>query len=664
MNPSERSGQSGKQQAQQLLQQGQPDAARKLLEALVAQSAQDIEAWFLLGLARGQAGELAGAEQAFQRCVKLRPDAFAAWDNLGLALLQQERFTEARKAFRTSIKLNPANPIPHNGLGQLFRSQGDMARSLASLREALRIDPRFVPAHVQLVIAYRTQHNTPEALQHARAAIELNPGAADAWHHLGELLHGQGDFEAALDALQRALQLRPTAETWCALGALMEELNRREAARDSYLKAIELQPRLPRAHIRLGVVLNGLGDTDAARARLEAALALQPGHPVATAELANVLALQGHYQEAARRLEPLLQGRKTRPEVALAYAALSGRIDRRTEALALLEQLQADGKVEPHLEEPLLFALARLYEQTGRYEPAFHHYQRAQELRPLPDDLERHLEEIAQLRAIFSTEAMAQLPRANHDTQQPVFIVGLPRSGTSLVEQILASHPQVHGGGELTALWKLAQSLPEVSGANKPYPGCIGDCSPQQMAQVARRYLEQLEAMAPGAERVTDKLPHNFLHLGLIQLLFPQARVIHCVREPLDTCLSIYFHRFNSSHAYARNLRSLGRYYRAYEGLMEHWRQVLDLPQLTVRYEDLVEDVEGMSRQLVAFCGLDWYEACLHFHANARVVNTPSHEQVRRPIYRDALQRWRHYEPWIGPLREGLARAAPDQGPE
>lgn len=646
--------QAQKQQAQQLIQQGRPEQAQGILEMLSARNPADAETWFMLGLARAQRADIAGAEQAFRRCVALRADAFGAWDNLGLALLQRGDLAEARRCFRTSIKLNSGNPIPHNGLGQLYRLQNDLPKSAASLREALRIAPRFGAAHAQLALTLRALNRNAEAITHARSAIEINPNAVDAWHTLGELLQSQADFEGAVAAFQRALQLKPGAETWCALGALMEELNRRDAARDSYLRALDLQPRLLRAHIRLGVVLSGQGDIAAARGRLETALEIEPGHPVATAELANVLALQGHYQEALQRLEPLLQGRDTRIEVALAYAALSGRVGQQERARDLLERLDAGGKVPASHQEPLLFALARLQEQACRYEEAFRHYQRAQSLRPLADDIERHLADMDAIRATFSAQLLAALPRADHGSERPVFIVGMPRSGTSLVEQILASHPQVYGGGELTALWKIAQALPSRLGSTSPYPACVRDLTADHALELAREYLDHLQALSAGALRVTDKLPHNFLHLGLIELLFPRAHVIHCVRDPLDTCLSIYFHRFNTSHLYARNLRSLGRYYRAYERLMEHWGGVLTSPMLTMRYEDLVEDVEGWSRRLVDFCGLDWDPACLRFHANERVVNTPSHEQVRRPIYRDALQRWRHYEPWIDELRKGL----------
>ncbi|BAZ93193.1 uncharacterized protein FOKN1_0791 [Thiohalobacter thiocyanaticus] len=642
-----------KQKAQQLIQMGQPDRAKSLLEAHAEPGCTDSDIWFLLGLARGQTADPTGAEHAFRRCTKIRPDLFGAWDNLGISLLQQGRLDEAETCFATSIRLNASNPIPHLSLGQLHRARQTMTASEAALREALMLDPRNAAVRLELAITLRLQGQADAALAEVRAALKRNPGLAPAWHLQGELLHAKADFQGALEAFQGALRLQPLAETWCSLGRMMEELNRRDAARDSYQQALKLQPGNLHARVRLGVVLSGKGEFDSARAHLETTLKAEPAHPVATAELANILALQGDYTEAGQRLQPLLSGGDTSVDVARVYAEISPRLGQPEAALELLEQrLERTEETAPGL-DGLFFAAGRLYERAGRYEAAFHHYQRAQTLRSLPDDIDRHLQEMDTIRAFFSAERLAALPDSGCDSQRPIFIVGMPRSGTSLVEQILASHPGVHGGGELTDLWQIVQQLPGNTG-NKPYPACLEELTAQDLHGLARRYLDGLERLSAEAARVTDKLPHNFLHLGLVRLLLPQARVIHCVRDARDTCLSIYSHRFNTGHLYARNLHSLGRYYRAYERLMAHWEQVLDLPLLTLTYESLVEDTEAQSRRLVEFCGLDWTSACLRFYEQQRTVNTPSHAQVRQPVYTSAVQRWRRFEPWIGALNEGL----------
>jgi Sulfotransferase family len=241
-----------------------------------------------------------------------------------------------------------------------------------------------------------------------------------------------------------------------------------------------------------------------------------------------------------------------------------------------------------------------------------------------------------------------------------VFIVGMPRSGTSLVEQILASHPAVHGAGELPDFDRLATTATVANPAIALFPECIGRLTPAQLTAVGERYLARLRALAPEAQRVTDKMPINFRHLGLIRLALPQARIIHVRRDPVDTCLSCYSILFMGNQPHAYELGELGRYYHSYQRLMAHWRTVLPPDaMLEVDYEDVVADLEGQARRMVAYCGLDWDAACLSFHRTQRPVRTASAVQVRQPIYRDAIGRWRPAEVELRPLLDGLAGAQP-----
>ena len=254
----------------------------------------------------------------------------------------------------------------------------------------------------------------------------------------------------------------------------------------------------------------------------------------------------------------------------------------------------------------------------------------------------------------FCEEKLSALPRSDNQSQTPVFIVGMPRSGTTLVEQILDSHSQVFGAGELTLTENTDVALCTRTGQRKNYPLYLSDTTQQMLNDAANRHLEKLKALAPDAARVLDKMPHNFRYLGLIELLFPRARVIQCARDPLDTCLSIYSHDFNGMHGYSTDLAWLGQYFLEYQALMDHWIQVLTIPILVVNYEDIVVDQERMTRKLVEFCGLPWEEQCLHFYRNKRSVNTFSYDQVRRPIYNKSVARWRHYEGYLGPLKRAL----------
>jgi hypothetical protein len=232
----------------------------------------------------------------------------------------------------------------------------------------------------------------------------------------------------------------------------------------------------------------------------------------------------------------------------------------------------------------------------------------------------------------------------------------MPRSGTSLVEQILAAHPRVSGGGELTCISDIIKNLPHEVGQKKGWPDCAHNIRQNDVNRLARRYLDQLDAVSKTAEHVTDKMPHNFFELGLIQLLFPAAQVIHCKRDSMDTCLSIYFQNFLGGHDYAKNLYHIGTHYHQYQRLMEHWRHYLSIPVLDVQYEDLVRDPEPVVRRMLEHCKLEWYEGCLEFHKVKRLVSTASYDQVRQPIYTRSIGRWRHYERHLDELKNGLER--------
>jgi Sulfotransferase family len=266
----------------------------------------------------------------------------------------------------------------------------------------------------------------------------------------------------------------------------------------------------------------------------------------------------------------------------------------------------------------------------------------------------------------FSPSIMARLPRARHGSEVPVFIVGMPRSGTTLTEQILAAHPEVFGAGELPALQRVVGLVPAMTGKAAPWPECAARLGQGGVDTLAARYLSEVTRLAPGAARITDKMPQNFLSLGLVALLFPEARVIHCTRDPVDTCLSCYFQGFTQGHGYAFDLATLGAYYRHYRRLMDHWNAVLDIPVIDMpvmemRYEAMVADQEAESRRLVDFAGLDWDDACLRFFASDRLAHTASYDQVRRPVYKGSVGRWRRYAAHLGPLLAALGDLAPPE---
>ena len=305
----------------------------------------------------------------------------------------------------------------------------------------------------------------------------------------------------------------------------------------------------------------------------------------------------------------------------------------------------------------LLFSLGGLHDHLGAFDAAFRCYREANALRHARFDGDAVTRLTDQRVAYFSAERLARLPRAAKRDDLPVFIVGMPRSGTSLVEQILASHPRVAGAGELRLIGAIARSLNlgTDSGAVEAAPDLAPGLDQESIDRAAASHLERLRAIGGEAARVTDKMPYNFRHLGLISLLFPDARIIHCLRDPMDTCMSCYFQGFRAGNSQTFDLGHLGAFYVQYDRLMRHWRRVLDIPVLEIRYEDHVAEPERTCREMLAFLDLEWDPRCLRFHESRRVVRTASRDQVREPIYTRSVARWRNYERHLGPLKEALA---------
>ena len=300
-------------------------------------------------------------------------------------------------------------------------------------------------------------------------------------------------------------------------------------------------------------------------------------------------------------------------------------------------------------------AAAKICNDIGRYDDAFRYYLSVKQLLgSLSPQQDHHAERFRLIRSIFAPAFFAAHQDWGDPSQVPVFIVGMPRSGTTLTEQIIAAHPSAAAAGEIGVPNRIAKSLGFGASDEKAFARQISRLKPKEVAALAREGLEMLVRFSKTAERITDKLPHNFELLGLIAMLFPRAKIIHCRRNPLDTCVSCFLTPLSEEHAYTHDLSALGEYYRDYAALMDYWREVLPMPILDVDYESLVADPEGQSRRLVDFVGLDWDPACLEFHAGGRAIHTISRAQVRQPIYDTSIGRWRRYEKHLGPLRAAL----------
>jgi hypothetical protein len=321
--------------------------------------------------------------------------------------------------------------------------------------------------------------------------------------------------------------------------------------------------------------------------------------------------------------------------------------------LVQIEDMLQHSKLNNDSAAAIHFKLGKYYDSAEDYERAFHHYELANALQPAQFNQERQRRFLDDSIKVYSPSFIQRMPRATNRSKLPVFIVGMPRSGTSLVEQILASHPDVFGAGELGHIPRIAgQLMNEYHGL--PEPLCFLKLTKQSLNAIAKQHLRCLQKYGGSAARVTDKMLDNVRYIGLIQQLFPEAQIIHCTRHPLDTCLSCFFANFGAGNAYAYDLTMVGQYYLQYHRLMKHWESVLPGRILRVSYSQLVQDQEATSRKLLEFCGLEWNEHCLEFYNTDRLVLTLSYDQVRQPIYTRSLGRWKRYEKYLRQLREVL----------
>jgi len=503
-------------------------------------------------------------------------------------------------------------------------------------------------------VTLHRQGKLAEAEQLYFKALAQAPRHADANHLLGVLRHQQGRTGEAIALLETALKEQPDAPDMLSnYAGMMKTMGRGDEAFAVYEKVLTIAPNHPGALNGRGAVLLDRNRYDEALAAYDAALAADPGFVVALANRGRALQFLGRFAEARADLERALAMDPARTGIYLDYVETNtikpgDTLPQRMEDLAARPDLPALGRIQ------LEFALAKAYDDLGEEKRGFEHLIKGNALKrslvSYDEAASAHFFE--RIMAVFTPELMKKKAKLGDPSRRPIFILGMMRSGSTLIEQILASHAKVAGGGELTAF---------IEGAGRaegdlPYPEFVPELDKAALKTRAARYLEAVEKAAPKAERVTDKMPSNFLWAGLIHLVFPNAVILHTVRDPLDTCVSCFSKLFLEDHPHTYDLAELGRFYKRYEKLMAHWHKVLPKGRiLDVRYEDVVADLEGQTRRILKHCGLPFDKKCLAFHANTRPIRTASVAQVRQPLYGNAVGRARAYDEFLGPLKKALA---------
>jgi tetratricopeptide (TPR) repeat protein len=512
-------------------------------------------------------------------------------------------------------------------LGNELHRQGRHSEALAAYDWSIKLKPDYAAAMNNRGVALLGLRQTTKALESFDAALGLDPALAEALYNRANALRDLRRIRDALAGYEKAIAVRPNyAEAFNNRGNALQELRRPSDALASYDRALALRPSYTDALENKAILLSEFGYVDDARQALEAVVSVEPRRA------------RAHFHLVRLR-------RMTRDHPQL---GILERLGRDRETLGWREAVDIN------------FALGKAYDDIGDHERAFARFVEGNALKRAAI-VYNEAETLARLRGIseaFSADAMNALRGFGDPTASPIFIFGMPRSGSSLIEQILSRHPDVCARGEVDAFEEAAASALGAEAGGLPPPEVLSRLSPEQLRRVSKRYLQNIGLESQGAIRVTDKKPSNFLFAGLIHLALPGARLIHTRRDPLDTCWSCFSQRFGDQGGLpsAYDLGELGRFYCAYDSLINHWRRTLpEGAMLTVDYEDVVADLEGQTRRILAYCGLEWNADCLTFQNSRRHVRTASAGQVHQPLYKDAIGRGKNYARFLGPLLTELA---------
>jgi tetratricopeptide (TPR) repeat protein len=607
-------------------------------------------------------GDLREAERLYQAILASDCGHFGSLVHLGLICLQDGRFDEAEALFREALDCNPNSADAHANLANARLALGRLEDAVAGYERALAFDPDHAEANFGLASAFHALRRHEDAIAYYEKSVAIDPDYAEANYGTATALQALNRHDQAIAFYEKALAVDPDyAEANYGIATALQALSRQDQAIVFYEKALAVDPGHVEANNGLGTALRALDRHDEAIPFYERALAIRPGYGAAHNNLGVTLQEIGRLDEARLAFERAVGLEPRRP--GFYYSLFDTKKitagDRHLAALDALAQdaasLPGDDRIQLH------FALGKAFANVGEHQRSFDHFLEGNALKrqQVEHDEAAAMRMFERIRAVFGAELMRSKVGQGNPSSLPIFILGMPRSGSSLIEQILASHPKVLGGGERLDLTDALNSFREAASIALPFPELFIVATGEELRRLGAGYLDRLKTAASGKadlwQRITDKMPANFRLAGLIHLALPNARIIHTCRDPVDTCLSCFSTPFGADQPFAYDLGELGRYYRAYSSLMAHWRRVL--PQgvmLDVQYEDLVADFEPQARRIVAHCGLEWHDGCLAYDKTARPVKTASSAQVRQPIYRSSVGRWRPDANLLNPLLDGL----------
>jgi tetratricopeptide (TPR) repeat protein len=594
------------------------------------------------------------AELELRGVIERHPEIPKAHLELGHALFGQGRGLDAVACFEKVVQLTPDKSVAHLDLSVALSKVGKEGAARQALEQSFRLDP----GRKDLLMGAEHQRagRFEDAERVYRGVIAREPTNVTAVRLLGSLASETRRHGIAVRQLRKAVEMKPDYfSAWVDLGRELSEQEQFEECEEALRHAIRLEPKLPHPRTLLGSMLAKAGRYDEAIAAYEVALEMQPDHSGSLAGMGHLLRTIGRTDEAIAAYRQCI---KNHPAFGEAYWSLANLKTFRftDEELATMEENVDNDRLLEETKVCFNFALGKAYEDRGEYDRAFSYIDRGNAMRRVNENYDPVQTEVIHDRIIdtFCAEFMTEKGGHGDPDPSPIFIVGLPRSGSTLIEQILASHSQVEGTHELADLPRVIRSINQENPGGKLYPEAFQQFDAEKFRVLGKQYLDATQRHRSGAPRFTDKMPNNFPSVGMIQLLLPNAKIVNARRHPLDSCMGSYKQLFFKGQAFSYDLVEIGEYYIEYQRLMDYWHDILPGRVLDVQYEQMVGDQENQTRRLLEYCELPWEDNCLRFYENKRAVNTASSEQVRQPIYSKSLNSWRRYEVGLAPLIEVL----------
>lgn len=684
------------QLAAQQIDAGQLPGAEAILRQILQKQPRNAFAVHLLGVIAHRAGRTGLAVELIGKAIEIRPSVAQFHSNRGEMCRLLKQLDEAIRHGEQAVKLDPAHATAHSNLGIAYYDRKDFERAEACQKKALELNPSLTQALNNLGSIRRDLKDKEGAITYYRQALAIAPDYLEAMNNLGAVLTELERPEEAVAELLKVIRARPRyADAHCNIGCAFLMLEEFDKALAAFNRTLALSPDHPGALMGLARVHKEQDRLEEARAAADRALALGPDKAEAHSLCGDIYTKMGLYEQAeaayrnARALDEKLLGTH------LGMGQLQMELGRLDDAQASFQTaMEIDPKeIAPHVfmvqvrkikpGDPSLarleaeaehldtlrgtkavslhFALGKAYDDLKQYDQAFQHFMAGCRLKRarIQYNADNHDSACRNIREFFSKETIDQLRGGGDPSAVPIFVLGMPRSGTTLVETIIASHPDVFGAGELRDLLAIANQ-PKEGVKTEGFPLSMRGLTRDDMTRMGARYVAGVRERSATARHITDKMPANFLAVGLIHLMLPNAKIIHIKRNAADVCLSGFTKLFNNSQYHTYDLTEMGRYYVNYAKLMEHWRRVLPEDAfLEVQYEELVADPEAQTRRLIEYCGLEWNDACLQSHKTERSVKTASVTQVRQPVYTTSVERWRRYEKHLQPLFEALGEYAP-----